>query len=304
MNRPNPLPDDSWDRMGTPTQRSALQRLSDGLWRAVWAGHQQSPALSKVLDFVGLGCGGSVLYKPAQGAVAALEAVPARRLNLNAADPVEVAVFACSVWQEECHGCPWRQGIDALLARRSLRPEPQPQTRPAQTQVDGIKADFMCAEVGHLEAQAQRLAVDHGHLGHHPQPRALGMPHQPGIDHAEHGAKNGNAQRHVVQHGFGVCSHGGTVAQRGGAAVATLTAVLAVAAFFVLVHLADRDADTASRMAAINAELDAADARLQRAATQLCQAEAGPGAQVLWTHDGDLVCRPAVVTAQVDGGAR
>ena len=80
--------------------------------------------------------------------------------------------------------------------------------------------------------------------------------------------------------------------------------MLAVAAFFTLIHLAERDTSHASRMAAINAELDAADARLQRAATQLCQAEAGPGAQVLWTQDGDLVCRRAVLTAQVDGGAR
>ena len=80
--------------------------------------------------------------------------------------------------------------------------------------------------------------------------------------------------------------------------------MLAVAAFFTVIHLANRDAAHANRMAAINAELDAADARLQRAATQLCQAEAGPGAQVLWTQDGDLVCRPAVLTAQVDGGAR
>lgn len=83
-----------------------------------------------------------------------------------------------------------------------------------------------------------------------------------------------------------------------------VVAMFATAAFFGVIHLAERDTSTASRMAAINAELDAADARLQRAATQLCQAEAGPGAQVLWTHDGDLVCRPAVLTAQVDGGAR
>ena len=83
-----------------------------------------------------------------------------------------------------------------------------------------------------------------------------------------------------------------------------LLAPVVAALFFAVIHLAERDTSTASRMAAVNAELDAADARLQRAATQLCQAEAGPGAQVLWTHDGDLVCRPAVVTAQVDGGAR
>lgn len=80
--------------------------------------------------------------------------------------------------------------------------------------------------------------------------------------------------------------------------------MLAVALFFGVIHLANRDAGHASRMATFNAELDADDARLQRAATHLCQAEAGPGAQVLWTADGDLVCRPAVLTAQVDGGAR
>lgn len=28
-------------------------------------------------------------------------------------------------------------------------------------------------------------------------------------------------------------------------------------------------------------------------AQRICTAEAGRGAQVLWTHDGDLVCRPA-----------
>lgn len=37
--------------------------------------------------------------------------------------------------------------------------------------------------------------------------------------------------------------------------------------------------------------------RMHRAAQALCQAEAGTGAQALWTHDGDLVCRPALITA-------
>lgn len=76
------------------------------------------------------------------------------------------------------------------------------------------------------------------------------------------------------------------------------TGLLAVAMFFGVIHMAKRDTDTASRMTAINAELDAADNRLQRAAEQLCQAEAGPGAEVLWTQDGDLVCRPALLTAR------
>lgn len=36
------------------------------------------------------------------------------------------------------------------------------------------------------------------------------------------------------------------------------------------------------------------------AAQALCEAELGPGTRVLWTTDGDLVCRPAQVVA--DGG--
>lgn len=34
------------------------------------------------------------------------------------------------------------------------------------------------------------------------------------------------------------------------------------------------------------------EARLQRAAQELCLAEAGPGAAAIWTTQGDLVCRP------------
>lgn len=78
-----------------------------------------------------------------------------------------------------------------------------------------------------------------------------------------------------------------------------LLAVLVAAAFFMVAHLAERDSAHASRMQQANAELDAADARMQRAAALLCQAEAGPGAEVLWTQDGDLVCRPALITAEV-----
>ena len=80
-----------------------------------------------------------------------------------------------------------------------------------------------------------------------------------------------------------------------------LLGLLVVAAFFGLLHLAERNDSHAEQMARINAELDAADARMERAAALLCQAEAGPGAQVLWTQDGSLVCRPALLTAQVEG---
>lgn len=37
-------------------------------------------------------------------------------------------------------------------------------------------------------------------------------------------------------------------------------------------------------------------------AQRICSAEAGQGAQVLWTYDGDLVCRPALHQA-AKGGA-
>ena len=83
-----------------------------------------------------------------------------------------------------------------------------------------------------------------------------------------------------------------------------LLAPVVAALFFAVIHLAERDTEHASRVAAINAELAATEARQQQAATQLCQAEAGPGAQVLWTQDGDLVCRPALLTAQAEGGAQ
>ena len=83
-----------------------------------------------------------------------------------------------------------------------------------------------------------------------------------------------------------------------------LLAPVVAALFFGVIHLAERDTEHANRVAAMNAELDATEARQQRAAAQLCQAEAGQGAQVLWTQDGDLVCRPAVLTAQAEGGAQ
>ena len=34
------------------------------------------------------------------------------------------------------------------------------------------------------------------------------------------------------------------------------------------------------------------EARLQKAAQDLCLQEAGPGAAAIWTSEGDLVCRP------------
>lgn len=54
--------------------------------------------------------------------------------------------------------------------------------------------------------------------------------------------------------------------------------------------------DAQMALAAANTEREAA-----RAAKRVCEAAAGPGAKVLWTTEGDLVCRPARLVAE--GGA-
>lgn len=84
-------------------------------------------------------------------------------------------------------------------------------------------------------------------------------------------------------------------------ALNSLGAILFAALFFTLHHQAKQSDALAERAAAVNREMAATDARLQRAAAALCTAELGPGAQALWTAEGDLVCRPAVLTASSEG---
>ena len=83
---------------------------------------------------------------------------------------------------------------------------------------------------------------------------------------------------------------------------ASLSAALFAAVFFAVIHEAEKADDIGQRAAALNAEMDDTEALMQRAAAALCRAELWPGAQVLWTWEGDLVCRPAVMTAQTAGG--
>lgn len=47
--------------------------------------------------------------------------------------------------------------------------------------------------------------------------------------------------------------------------------------------------------------MESLDRQIQRTAEAVCLAEAGPGAQVLWTHQGDLVCRPQSHTVAQGG---
>ena len=74
-----------------------------------------------------------------------------------------------------------------------------------------------------------------------------------------------------------------------------------VVVLFGVVYQIDRADAEAERLHALDMQAQAADARMHRAAQALCQAEAGPGTQALWTHDGDLVCRPALLTTQARG---
>ena len=83
---------------------------------------------------------------------------------------------------------------------------------------------------------------------------------------------------------------------------ATLADWLA-SAFFVTVlfgvayqiDLADADAE---RLHAMAQQARQAEQRLQHAAQALCTAELGPHTTAVWTADGDLVCRAALLTAQ------
>lgn len=73
-----------------------------------------------------------------------------------------------------------------------------------------------------------------------------------------------------------------------GTALNWLSAAALVAALFALIHLVERPDGQ---------HIEPAEDRLHRAAHALCTEELGPGAQVPWTLEGDLVCRPATLTA-------
>ena len=72
----------------------------------------------------------------------------------------------------------------------------------------------------------------------------------------------------------------------------TITAVLFAVVFFWITSQLDQQDEHDARMQDIDAAMRAMDARMDKAARELCRSELGQGAQVLWTREGDLVCRP------------
>jgi type II secretory pathway component PulM len=71
----------------------------------------------------------------------------------------------------------------------------------------------------------------------------------------------------------------------------TIAAVLFAVVFFWIIDQMTKQDEHDARMQRINAEMRAMDARMDKAAADLCRSELGQGAQVLWTREGDLVCR-------------
>jgi hypothetical protein len=80
--------------------------------------------------------------------------------------------------------------------------------------------------------------------------------------------------------------------------VNTLAAIAALVVFFGVLHLADQDLQAASKLDAIDAEAQALETRMNRAAAALCRAEAGPGARPVWTPDGALLCTTTAKATQ------
>jgi hypothetical protein len=74
----------------------------------------------------------------------------------------------------------------------------------------------------------------------------------------------------------------------------TIAAVLFAVVFFWVIDQISAQDEHDARMQRINAEMREVEKRMDKAALDLCRSELGQGAQVLWTREGDLVCRPGV----------
>jgi uncharacterized membrane protein YgcG len=77
-------------------------------------------------------------------------------------------------------------------------------------------------------------------------------------------------------------------------------ASLAAMALLALGGCLDAQAEAQATAASATDAVTAASIAAQRdaLAQRICELERGAGAQVVWTHQGDLVCRPAARMAQ------
>jgi hypothetical protein len=72
----------------------------------------------------------------------------------------------------------------------------------------------------------------------------------------------------------------------------TLSAILFAVVFFWIIDQMTQQDEHDARMQRINAEMREVEKRMDKAALDLCRSEIGQNAQVLWTREGELVCRP------------
>ena len=72
----------------------------------------------------------------------------------------------------------------------------------------------------------------------------------------------------------------------------TIAAVMFAVVFFWIIDQLEQQDEHTARMQRINAEMREVEKRMDKAALDLCLSELGQGAQVLWTREGELVCRP------------
>ncbi|WP_382155357.1 hypothetical protein [Hydrogenophaga sp. ANAO-22] len=81
-----------------------------------------------------------------------------------------------------------------------------------------------------------------------------------------------------------------------------ICAALASLALLALGECLDAQAEAQDTAASATDAVTAASIAAQRdaLARRICEYERGPGARVLWTHQGDMVCRPATRTAQAN----
>ena len=82
------------------------------------------------------------------------------------------------------------------------------------------------------------------------------------------------------------------------AAFAACMAFLFLCAALDPVHTDAQNTEDAATDAVTRTDLEA---RRDALALKICTSEMGPGTRVLWTVDGDLVCRPSVLSAQGGG---
>lgn len=77
-----------------------------------------------------------------------------------------------------------------------------------------------------------------------------------------------------------------------------LAATAFLGVFFGSFYLAEQQHAADTQAARVAQQANALEARMLAGASQLCEAELGPGARALFDEDGTLLCRPSLLAAR------